>query len=104
MESIRCISGPDAASLLQETPVTIVDIRDPQSFAEARIPGAIHLSNQNLQEFLNEANMDSPVLVYCYHGISSQNAAAFLIERGFEAVYSLDGGFEAWRVDGAIER
>ena len=48
--------------------------------------------------------MDTPVLVYCYHGISSQNAAAFLIERGFETVYSLDGGFEAWRADGTIER
>ena len=104
MEAIRCISGTDASNLLQEAPVTVVDIRDPQSFAEARIPGAIHLSDQNLQEFLNEADMDTPVLVYCYHGISSQNAAAFLIERGFETVYSLDGGFEAWRADGTIER
>ena len=37
-----------------------------------------------------------PVLVMCYHGISSRGAAQFLIGQGFESVYSVDGGFEAW--------
>ncbi len=32
----------------------------------------------------------------CYHGISSQGAAQYLINQGFDAVYSVDGGFEAW--------
>lgn len=32
----------------------------------------------------------------CYHGISSRGAAQFLIGQGFESVYSVDGGFEAW--------
>lgn len=104
MESIRCISCTEADQLMQSAALTVVDIRDPQSFAEARIPGATHLSDQNLQEFLAAADMDVPVLVYCYHGISSQNAAAFLLERGFESVYSLDGGFEGWRQSGVIER
>ena len=39
--------------------------------------------------------LDLPVLVYCYHGISSQSAAEFLNQKGFEDVYSVDGGFEA---------
>jgi thiosulfate sulfurtransferase len=38
-----------------------------------------------------------PVIVCCYHGVSSQQAAQFLIHQGFENVYSMDGGFEAWR-------
>lgn len=41
--------------------------------------------------------MDSPLVVVCYHGISSQNAAQYLHEQGFDDVYSLDGGFQAWR-------
>ena len=104
MDAIRCISNTDATALMQAETLTIVDIRDPQSFAESRLPGAIHLSDQNLQDFINSADMDAPVLVYCYHGISSQNAAAFLLERGFETVYSLDGGFEGWHPTGAVER
>jgi thiosulfate sulfurtransferase len=46
---------------------------------------------------------DTPVIVCCYHGISSQQAAQFLIHQGFEEVYSLDGGFEAWRKDQPFE-
>ena len=33
----------------------------------------------------------------CYHGNSSQSAAAYLVGQGFSEVYSVDGGFELWR-------
>ncbi|CRR54182.1 Thiosulfate sulfurtransferase GlpE [Pseudomonas aeruginosa] len=36
-------------------------------------------------------------MVVCYHGNSSQSAAAYFIQQGFSDVYSLDGGFELWR-------
>jgi len=32
--------------------------------------------------------------VVCYHGNSSQSAAAYLVGQGFAEVYSLDGGIE----------
>ncbi|MGL5628515.1 MAG: rhodanese-like domain-containing protein, partial [Plesiomonas shigelloides] len=38
-----------------------------------------------------------PVIVMCYHGNSSQGAAQYLVNQGFDEVYSLNGGFEAWR-------
>jgi thiosulfate sulfurtransferase len=37
------------------------------------------------------------VVVVCYHGNSSQSAAAYLASQGFSDVYSLDGGFELWQ-------
>jgi thiosulfate sulfurtransferase len=37
--------------------------------------------------------------VVCYHGNSSQGAAAYLVSQGFSEVYSLDGGIEAWQAD-----
>ena len=74
----------------------IVDIRDEESFARAHIPGAFHLHNSNIQEFIMEADPEQPVIVCCYHGHMSQSAAAYLAEQGFHQTYSLDGGFEAW--------
>jgi len=41
--------------------------------------------------------MDLPMVVCCYHGISSQGVAQFLVERGFDQVYSLEGGFEGYQ-------
>lgn len=83
--------------LTDETHV-VVDIRDPASFQSGHIPNAIHLSNDSLAEFLRTADFDAPVVVCCYHGISSQQAAQFLISQDFTDVYSLDGGFTDWQL------
>ena len=95
--SFSRISLNDAAALLQQAPVAVVDIRDELSFDAGHIPGARHLSNANLQAFRNEVAEDTPVLVCCYHGISSQPAAQYLVSQGYSQVYSIDGGFEGWR-------
>lgn len=76
--------------------IQIVDIRDAASFASGHIEGAINLNNENFANFVAEANMDQPLIVICYHGISSQGAAQHLVEQGFDDVYSLDGGYQAW--------
>jgi len=85
-------------SLADKTYV-VVDIRDPASFQSGHIPGSIHLTNESLPDFLREADMDAPVVVCCYHGHSSQQAAQFLISQDFTDVYSLDGGFTQWQAE-----
>ena len=77
---------------------TVLDIRDPQSFAAGHIPGAQPLDNSNVQAVMASLDKTQPVVVVCYHGNSSQSAAGFLVEQGFSDVYSLDGGFEGWRL------
>ena len=97
MEQFAHISVEEAQSLLAKGQARLVDTRDPQSFALAHVEQSYHLTNDTLVAFTNEADFDTPVIVMCYHGVSSQGAAQYLIEQGFEEVYSLDGGFEAWR-------
>lgn len=36
-------------------------------------------------------------MVMCYHGNSSKGAAQYLLQQGYDVVYSIDGGFEAWQ-------
>ena len=88
--------SPEQALALREQGATVVDIRDPQSFANGHISGAHHLGNHNLAAFIAEADPDAPLIVSCYHGNSSQSAAAYLAHQGFSQVYSLDGGFDLW--------
>ncbi|HEX5605334.1 MAG TPA: thiosulfate sulfurtransferase GlpE [Candidatus Binatia bacterium] len=87
----------DAKNKLDGKECLFIDIRDPGSYEEAHIPGAIRLHDGNVQEFLQSANKSKEVIVYCYHGNSSLGATAFLIENGFTNVASMSGGFEAWR-------
>lgn len=99
--NFKRISALEAKALLesqdQERPAQVVDIRDEASYTAGHIPTAIHLHNGNLQEFINSADLDSPLLVCCYHGNTSQGAAAYMAEQGFSEAYSIDGGFAAWR-------
>lgn len=88
---------PDQAQALREQGAVLVDVRDPQTFASNHIPDSRHLDNHSLADFIREADLDQPVVVVCYHGNSSQSAAAYLVNQGFSDVYSLDGGFELWR-------
>ncbi|MFG3451713.1 MULTISPECIES: thiosulfate sulfurtransferase GlpE [Pseudomonadaceae] len=88
---------PEQAQALRSEGGVIVDIRDPQSYASGHIAGSTHLDNQSLPDFIAGADLDHPLVVTCYHGHSSQSAAAYLANQGFSDVYSLDGGFELWR-------
>lgn len=97
MEYFEHISILDTKAKLDAGAAKIVDIRDDQSFAQAHIPGAFHLTNDSIKTFMQANDFNTPVVVVCYHGHSSQQAAQYLLQQGFADVYSMDGGFEVWR-------
>lgn len=80
----------------REERLTVLDIRDPHAYAAGHIDAAIHLTQQNVETVLDSLSVPEPVVVCCYHGHSSQPVAQWLADRGFERVYSLDGGYTEW--------
>lgn len=97
MTEFKRISIQQANDLITRNDATLADIRDQNSYHNGHIEGAVHLDNTSVEQFITETARDKPLIVYCYHGNSSQNAAQFLSEQGFAEVYSMDGGFEMWR-------
>jgi thiosulfate sulfurtransferase len=96
--------APEAASvLIAERGAAILDVRDPQSFRAGHLPGALLLDSQSVQTFMANTEKTTPVLLYCYHGNSSQSAASWFVGQGFAEVYSLDGGFEVWKLNYPVE-
>ena len=91
------ISTTQVASMIKEKEVKLADIRDPHSFHAGHIKNAVHLTQDNVTEFLEKTDKTLPLVIYCYHGNSSQQAAQFFYEQGFEDVYSMDGGFDVWK-------
>ena len=96
MEAFKRINVEQAQEMCANGAV-MVDIRDPESFASGHPIGAIHLDNHSIAEFVAQADLDVPTIVICYHGHSSQSAAAYLHSLDFSDLYSMDGGFEEWR-------
>ncbi len=91
------MSVSELQAVMADKSHVVVDIRDENSFANGRITDAINLTNESMADFLRAADLDAPLVVCCYHGISSQQAAQFLISQDFTDVYSLDGGFTQWQ-------
>ena len=103
------ISAADAAKLLQSAnPPRLIDVREEDEWAVARIVGAELLPLSQWPEIALEKLTDKaqPLLIQCHHGGRSAHAAAWLIEQGFADVTNLAGGIDAWsaEVDAAVPR
>lgn len=94
--NFKRITPQDFKQLAMQASCTLLDIRDPRSFNQGHIDDAIHIEQINVEQFVDEQPKDKPLVICCYHGISSQSAAAYFAEKGFTDVYSLDGGYEGW--------
>ncbi len=96
MQNYQCIDVTESAEWLKHG-ACLVDIREPSIFKYQHAEGAVNLTSQTLAQFIADTDPERPILVMCYHGISSKNAAEFIYNQGFKHVYSIDGGFNAWR-------
>ena len=95
MGNYKRISIEKAQELMSDQ-TAIIDVRDRQSFSIGHIKNAVHVSDENIQQFIEGTDKSKPLIIYCYRGNSSQNAADYLSDKGFLDVYSMDGGFEEW--------
>lgn len=97
MADFKHINVEQAKAMMASGNVRVVDIRDELMFNQAHIPHSMHLHGGVMTQFMQETEEDTPVIVTCYHGISSQPAAQYIAEQGYSEVYSLDGGFTQWQ-------
>jgi thiosulfate/3-mercaptopyruvate sulfurtransferase len=86
-----------AEGLFERGDLLVLDARDPGSFEKSHVDGAQHISSANLSALVGGTARTRPILIYCYHGNASQEYAQTFSDFGFGEVYSLDGGYEAWR-------
>lgn len=93
----RRIGLTEAEAVLQRPDVLVLDSRDAGSYAAGHMAGAMRISHANVSEIIGGTPKPRPILIYCYHGNASQEYAQTFSDFGFGEVYSLDGGYEAWR-------
>lgn len=95
--TIEEITVSQANDWLAQRQAMLIDIRAEAHFADCHVRGAFPLNAQTFPRLLAETARETPLLILCYHGISSRQAAAMLMAQGFSHVYSVAGGMAAWR-------
>ncbi len=97
-EQTPVISNEDLwKSLDKKDDVFLLDVREPQEFAEFKIDGAVNVPLSQL--FLPQTNQSIPknkkIITICSHGNRSMVATFALAQKGLEAT-SLEGGMVGW--------
>jgi membrane protein DedA with SNARE-associated domain/rhodanese-related sulfurtransferase len=86
----------------------IVDVRSQTArlLEPQRIPGAVHLPVQNMEQHIKELPRDHEIVLYCTcpNEASAAKVAKMLMSHGFRRVRPLYGGLDAWIAAGyAVE-
>ena len=89
--------GPSEASkkLAQKQKPFLLDVRQPEEFRSAHIPGAKLIPLDKLRSRLNEVPKNQEILCVCHTGNRSVSAARQLAKAGYNVV-NLRGGINAW--------
>ncbi len=77
----------------------LLDVREPSEFEYCHIAGSQFIPMHTVPLRLAEIDREREVVVICHHGGRSMQVAMFLEHQGFDAVYNLAGGVEAWACD-----
>lgn len=93
----RNITVSELAKLMSETDAHVFDARSPDHYAQAHISGARLLSDEVLKSLIIARQKAQPIVIYCYHGVSSVGLCQLVSGLGFSQVYNLEGGWEAWQ-------
>src|SRR5437867_7850026 len=96
MEKDLEIAPPEVAQFLKEGKIKLLDVRTPEEYAIASVPGSVLVDQTVAQEIMQTWPKETPIVTMCHHGMRSLDAAAYLRGHGFVHAKSMTGGIDAW--------
>ena len=84
----------------------LIDVREAFEYEIARINGAKLIPLGEIAERVDELPRERPIIVHCHSGQRSAQAVRLLQQRGFDKVYNLEGGIDAWsdQIDSSVPK
>lgn len=98
-QTIQTVDAPELARWLKDPSrpsPQILDVRENWELEICSLPQAIHIPMGEVSARLDELHADQAVVCLCHHGVRSNQIALFLNSRGFQTVYNMQGGINAW--------
>jgi len=93
------ITAERAVQLINQHDAVVIDVREQHEWSRGHLPMARHIPVGQLNKYLKdlEKHQEHHVICQCASGMRSARAASQLRKAGFQKVYSLKGGIQAWR-------
>ena len=77
----------------------LIDVREPIEHEMARIEGSRLLPLSRFPEWADTLDPETEIVFMCHHGIRSAQVCAYLSRQGYQRLYNLSGGIDAWSVE-----
>ena len=89
--------------LEQNTGAKLIDVREDNEWEAAHAAGATHLGKGIIERDIETTvpDKDTELILYCGGGYRSALVADVLQKMGYTNVYSMAGGWKAWKESGA---
>ncbi len=85
---------------LETTRTILLDVREPNEWAIASIPGSTKIAKANVKHFVHDLAQADEIIVHCLSGARSAEIVEFLrSDMGWKNVKNLKGGIRAWSRD-----
>ena len=101
---IQMVSKEEMKDIIKSDHTQLIDVRTIKEFEAGHIKGAQNIVyDEDFANKISQLDKQQPVAVYCHTGGRSAKCATILKEAGFEKIYDLEGGFEAWTYKDNLE-
>ena len=101
---IKEVTVAETRDRLQENPAAkLIDVREDNEWDAAHASDAIHLGKGIIERDIETSVPDksTELILYCGGGYRSALAADVLQQMGYTNVFSMAGGWKAWKESGA---
>lgn len=100
-DNLEPIPRRELLKRVQNGLVTVLDVRPAEEYAAGHVPGAVNVSLDKLEAYLDKLDSQQEVVAYCRgpHCILAFDAVAKLREKGLNA-RRLEDGFPEWKLAG----
>jgi rhodanese-related sulfurtransferase len=99
IRNVPRITIDELKALMGQQAVLLIDVRDPESFAKGRIPGAVNVDyTQVLKEAGKFAGEKRTIVTYCAcaNEMTAARASVDLAAKGIPGAKALKGGWDEW--------
>ena len=98
LSQVKAVSPGEATRLLNHDNAIMIDMRSDKDYRDGHIVNAVNVPDGKgeIPATLSK-HLERPVIVYCQRGQTSTAVCNRLSKQGFESVYNLQGGVQAWQ-------
>lgn len=99
ISGIQQIASSEVTRLMNHEKALVIDVRSSADYEAGHILNAINIPEKDLTQEQKklQKHKQQPLVVYCGTGALAGRSARLLKTQGYEKVYCLQGGLQAWQ-------